>query len=232
MRTFLSILLVLALHSAKAATYYFSTSNGDDNRSSLQAQNPATPWKTLAKLNSIFYTLNPGDVILFNRGEVFSGSINVTKSGFTGLPITFGAYGAGNKPVITGLSTLTNWVSLGNGIWESYNPSLGGKVNTLLINEAPQEMGRFPNSNTPNKGYKTIKSYVSNTSITDYELSGSPNWTGAEVVIRKRGAVIDRDYINNHSGSTIYYNSSTNYGPAANDFGYFIQNHFGTLDQF
>src|SRR5687767_4863884 len=131
MRAFLSLLLVFALHSAKATTYYFSTSNGDDNRSSFQAQNPATPWKTLAKLNSMFYIINPGDVILFNRGEVFSGSINVIRSGFNGLPITFGAYGVGNKPVITGLATLTNWVSLGNGIWESYNPALGAKVNTL-----------------------------------------------------------------------------------------------------
>ena len=57
-----------------AAKYYFSSQSGDDSRTSLQAQNPATPWKTLNKLNT-FMNLQPGDSVLFKRGETFYGTL-------------------------------------------------------------------------------------------------------------------------------------------------------------
>src|SRR6476646_4597409 len=84
----------------KGANYYFSTSTGDDSRTVTDAQNPATPWKTLNKLNSFFSSLKPGDSILFKRGDIFYGSITITKSGTSLLPIVFSTYGIGNRPVI------------------------------------------------------------------------------------------------------------------------------------
>jgi hypothetical protein len=90
--------------NANANNYYFSSSTGDDNRSSSEAQNPSTPWKTLQKLNSFLSNLNAGDYVYFKRGDVFNGSIVVTKSGSTGMPITFTAYGNGSKPIISGLA--------------------------------------------------------------------------------------------------------------------------------
>ena len=107
--------LLLSIY-ANSAAYYFSSSSGDDNRSSAQAQNPNTPWRTISKLNSFFNNLRPGDYVYFNRGETFYGSINVIKSGASGSPIIFSAYGSGSKPVITGLSTVSNWAYVGNGI--------------------------------------------------------------------------------------------------------------------
>src|SRR5690554_6465772 len=83
---FLCLALIIP---AKATTYYFSSSSGDDNRSSQDAQNPATPWKSLDKLNSIFSSLQPGDSILFKSGDVFTGSIVVTTSGNAGASIIF-----------------------------------------------------------------------------------------------------------------------------------------------
>ena len=67
--------------SIKATDYYFSSSNGDDSRSAIEAQNPSTPWKTISKLNIISGTLNAGDRVLFQRGDVFYGSITMGKSG-------------------------------------------------------------------------------------------------------------------------------------------------------
>src|SRR4029078_6284111 len=85
---------ILLTVNASATNYYFSSSSGDDNRSSSQAQNSATPWKTISKLNSIFSTLNGGDVIYFKRGDVFYGGITVSKSGSsTSSLIKFDAYG-------------------------------------------------------------------------------------------------------------------------------------------
>jgi hypothetical protein len=62
---------------------------GNDNRTPKQAQNPSTPWKTLNKLNSYSGNLEPGDHILFKRGETFFGSITINKSGTSDSPIVF-----------------------------------------------------------------------------------------------------------------------------------------------
>ena len=47
-------------------------------------------------------TFVPGDQILFRRGDKFTGGITVTKSGTAGNPLTFGSYGVGELPEITG----------------------------------------------------------------------------------------------------------------------------------
>ena len=173
-----TLLLLLSFSCVKAATYYFSTSQGDDSRSMQQAQNSATPWKTIAKLNAIFSSLNAGDVIMFNRGEVFEGAIIATKSGVAGNPIVFSAYGTGAKPVISGFVTLGSWVNKGNGIWEARLNSETSVLNMVTLDNVPQAMGRYPNSDAANKGYLTIDSYIGNTQITDSELAGAPDFTG------------------------------------------------------
>src|SRR5215475_9054 len=123
MKNLLLSLLVakLALLSgiAGATTYYFSTSDGDDSRTNAQAQNSSTPWKSIDKLNSIFSSLMPGDKLLFKRGDVFYGTINPSKSGSAGSPIVFGAYGNGEKPIISGFVIIGTWTSIGNGLYEA-----------------------------------------------------------------------------------------------------------------
>src|SRR5690554_3302145 len=113
----LILFLFLQYNYSLAARYYFSVS-GDDSRTSAQAQNPSTPWKSISKLNAIFASLKPGDEVLFKRGETFYGSIHINASGSQGRPITIGAYGSGDKPIITSLVSLNNWTSVGNGIYE------------------------------------------------------------------------------------------------------------------
>ncbi|HZG25083.1 MAG TPA: right-handed parallel beta-helix repeat-containing protein, partial [Chitinophagaceae bacterium] len=228
MRYLILLLALIGSDRLYANNYYFSMSAGDDSRSAAEAQNPSTPWRTLDKLNSIIGMLNPGDFVFFSRNDVFEGSIVITRSGTSALPITFGAYGSGAKPVISGLSTFSNWTSTGNGTWESPSPA-SSRVNVVLLNHIARPIGRWPNRDAANSGYLNYEGYSGNTQITDNDLPGYPNWTGGEVVIRKVRWVIDRSVITQHSGNTIHYNSESHYG-ASYKHGYFIQNHPATLD--
>lgn len=222
--------LFFQINSVVAAKYYFSTTSGNDSRSPTQAQNPNTPWKSISKLNSIFHSLKPGDEILFKRGDVFYGTINISRSGTSSSPIVIGSYGTGAKPVITSLITLKNWKSIGNGIYESADKSLNKEVNVVLINNKIQELGRYPNSDAPNGGYLTITSHSGNNSVSSSELSSSSNFSGGEVVIRKNQWIIDRHRISSHSGNKINYIPSGSYRPS-NGYGMFVQGHIKTLDK-
>jgi len=231
-KIFFLVYNVLLINSVKGATYYFSSSNGNDSRTTTQARNPSTPWKSLSKLNSFFAHLRPGDSVLLKRGEVFFGSLTISQSGTASSPIVVGAYGNGNKPVISGLVALSAWTYLGNGIYESAsNAALGNTVNMVVMNGVVRQMGRYPNANAANDGYITYTSHVGQTSITGHGLQSWPNWTGGEVVIRPIRHVLDRCLITNHSGSTITYKKASSFQPI-DGYGFFIQNHIKTLDQF
>lgn len=231
MKFLVSLFLLGLFYSANANTYYFSSVSGDDSRSSIQAQNSSTPWKSINKLNAIFTSLQPGDQVLLKRGETFIGTITMTKSGSGSMPIIISAYGSGSKPVITSLVTLSSWTANSGyaGVYESYvNGISSSQVNILLMNGSQKAIGRFPNSTASNKGYLTLESHSGNTSIYDKDLSSSPNWKGGDIVLRTNRWMIDRSTITGHSGGTITYNSIPS--PARDGYGYFIQNHIQTLD--
>jgi parallel beta-helix repeat protein len=234
MKILLSLVLsVTFFQFARASNYYFSAASGNDDRTPRQAQNPSTPWKTLSKLNAYFSSLQPGDQVLLKRGETFYGSISVSSSGTASAPIVIGAYGTGNKPVITSLVTLSGWTADNTykGVYES-SPvsSVSSNVNIVLLNGRVQQIGRYPNIDAANKGYLIFESHQGTASITDNELSSPVNWTGAQLVLRAKRWVIDRDLITSQSGNTIFYNASSRYQPQ-DKYGYFIQNDIRTLDQ-
>ncbi len=221
---------------AKANNYYFSSSQGDDSRTATQAQSPGTPWKTLNKLNSFFSTLKPGDSVLFKSGDTFYGTITINASGTSSSPIVLGAYGAGVKPVITGFTAISSWTNLGGGIYESSSAmSALSTCNMVTIddgrNQIPYAMGRYPNANATNRGYLTYQSHSGQTSITSNQISGAPNFVGGEVVIRSLRSVIDRCKITAQTSTTVTYTAVSHYIPT-NNYGFFFQNHPGTLDQF
>lgn len=233
----LCLLVLFALLVCKidsyAATYYFSSSIGNDSRTAAQAQSESTPWKSIEKLNSIMGSLSPGDKILFKRGEVFYGTIQVSKSGNSGAPIIFGAFGTGAKPVLTTMSIVNNWSSLGNGIYVSnldVNPE--GRLNILTVDDKIQELGRFPNFNDANKGFKTITSTNGSNQISSNDFSSTDNWTGGEIVIRKTPWVHDKHIITASSSSSVSFNANPSKYPVSADYGFFIQNHIKTLDQY
>ena len=209
------IIAFLISSTIASATDYYISSSGNDANNGLSS---STPWKTIAKVNSSFSTLKPGDRILFNRGGTFYGTIIVTKSGSAGSPITIGAYGTGNKPIITGFTTISGWTNEGNGIYSKVITA-ESQTNMVTIDGVNTGMGRYPKST-----YLIYESFSTNTSITDNELGNATNWTGAEAIIRKNDWTLDRCSITNHSGNTLTYASlGTNQNATAN-YGYFIQN--------
>jgi parallel beta-helix repeat protein len=212
---------------AHAKNYYLS-SNGSDN---YDGTSPLTPWQTLGKLNSFFGNLQPGDSVLFRRGETFYGSITINKSGQAGLPIVISAYGLGEKPVITGFTAVSSWTNLGGGIYESTSSiDAGLTIKTVSIDNVLVPMGRYPNANSPNGGYLTYTSHNSNTSISGSSLPFIP--TAATLVLRENAWRIDKLQITAYSGGAITYTGGSTYYSPTDGFGYFIQNHLGTLDQF
>ena len=220
------MLSVFLTPGAKAGNYYFSTSVGDDSRTMMQASNPATPWKTINKLNAYAANLTGGDTVLFKRGDTFYGAISVKKSGDELNPIVFDAYGLGDNPVISGLTTVNTWDYIGKGIYQSSCILYAGSRYQLIIDGVQQAIGRYPNT-----GYLAFEFHIGNSSIVDNELPGSPNWTNADVVIKKNRWIIDVSRITVHAANRISYEAVSPDEPK-DGFGYFIQNDPETLDQF
>ncbi len=230
---FLLVFCLVSGNGLLANIYYFSTSIGDDRRTAEQARKISTPWRSIEKLNAIMPILEPGDSVLFLRGDVFVGAITVLESGTASKPIVFAAYGDKNKPdpEINGRVTLTNWAKYTGSIWVTDGALLSDSVNYFTINGKAYSMGRYPNADETADGYLHIENADSCLSITDDELKEYPDWTGAELVMKPKRWLINRNHISKHEGHTIWYNSYTSYVPIKN-FGYFIQNHLKTLDRF
>ena len=76
----LAVFSVLVMSSAGwAATYYVDATNGND--SNLETSQ-SDPWKTIAKVNSSNF--QPGDNILFKRGEIWREKLIVQSLGIEG----------------------------------------------------------------------------------------------------------------------------------------------------
>ena len=79
-----------------ARTFYVDGVNGSDSNDGLT---PGSAWKTPARAQRHQY--NPGDSLLFHRGQIFDGYLVFTSSGTYTEPITVSAYGEGRAPLLT-----------------------------------------------------------------------------------------------------------------------------------
>ena len=220
----ITILLLIFSINSFAATYYISSSYTGSNGTSNGSQSrPYISWAHLP-------TIVAGDFILFKRGESFLGTLPI-QSGSKGNPITYGAYDTGDLPIITGLTQVTAWNTKdANGIVESTNAvSALNTLQMVTINDLNTPKARFPKRKTSNKGWRNFTSRTT-TSLTDNTISGKPNFTGGEIVVRVRHDIIDRRVIDNHAGSMFTWATSLS-GVHDNriGFGYFLQNHYEAL---
>ena len=97
-----------------STNYYIDATNGSDKNSGTSQ---FSPWQTLHKINSSWNRFLPGDSLLFKRDEIWSlpraarALIYIppnTLHGTIEQPIVFGAYGIGEKPIISVANSNTN----------------------------------------------------------------------------------------------------------------------------
>lgn len=219
MKNSITIILFLLLQTTYATNYYVSNSGDDANNGNSRG----TSWRTLNKVNSASF--RAGDSILFKRGDTFYGSLRLKASGTVSNPIIFGAYGNGIKPVITGFTNVTSWTNLGGNIWESSIAiSSLTSCNMVVIKGKNTPMGRYPNV-----GYLPYQSHNTGTSLTSSSLTGTPNWSGANVVMRRERWYTEVDTIISQRGGTLNFTNQGRF-KLKDNWGFFIQNDIRTLD--
>ena len=108
-------MLFFLVSVASATTYYVDSSGGSDSQ---DGKSIATAWKSIGKVNASSF--QPGDSILFKRGEKWYETLNVSSSGTETSPIFYGVYGSGPAPVITGQRVYNgNWSVQSGNVWKT-----------------------------------------------------------------------------------------------------------------
>jgi polysaccharidase protein len=78
-------------------TYYVDSVTGSDTNAGLSSDAPLASLVALEKI-----VLSPGDTVLFARGSTYNDQLDIKNSGSLANPISFGAYGDGDAPLIHG----------------------------------------------------------------------------------------------------------------------------------
>jgi parallel beta-helix repeat protein len=198
--------------TAHAATYYVDATNGNDPNDGLSTE---SAWKTIHKVNGTNF--NPGDSILFKRGETWREQLNVRSSGEEGNPITFGAYGE----VITGWSLYDEEKNI-------YVADVASEITQLFVDGKRQTLARWPNS-----GWQNIDAdSADNTSLYSESLTQpSDYWAGATIVIKTISWKIETKTViaNSQNEHSIAWNGDTNYIPKEGH-GFYLEGKFEEID--
>jgi len=199
--------------------HFVSSSEGADDNTGLSA---SAPWKTLDKVNTA--PLDAGDAILFKRGDMWSGTVTVSASGTAGNPITYGAYGVGEKPRIYGSEEITGWTLHSGNI---YKATVSHDITQLFVEGRRANLARYPKA-----GYIRITTvepptqFVS-TSLPSQELDYYKNamWAGkTNLYTMSQRTVVASD------GQTIALDSEPHWELDVNE-GFFLANKLVFLTQ-
>lgn len=113
---FLLILQVIIIQPLRSQTsYYVDSARGDD---SFMGTSPQKAWKSVNKVNSA--ALNPGDSVLFKRGETWREGYLHPKSGNKTARVYYGSYGKGKLPLLLGSQNknqVSDWKLDSMNIW-------------------------------------------------------------------------------------------------------------------
>lgn len=134
---FLSFIFLITLFPQ--TTYYVSSSQGNDSNSGTSEN---SPWKTITKVNSSNF--NPGDNILFKRGDKWAGSELVIKnSGNSENRIIFSAYGNGKKPILTLKAEINKtWNQFNSEVWYITAPIQAIPIERMWFNDLEKEQAK------------------------------------------------------------------------------------------
>ena len=156
-RIFIIVLLVWS-SLASATTYYVSSSTGSDSNSGTSS---STAWRTIAHVNG--QSFQPGDSVLFKRGDAWNESLAPASSGSSGNPITFDAYGSGAAPNLTGYYAVpaTAWVLVTGNAWKAPVPATYTTVNFCLFGSVwGQKVGAASSNLTAQWDFYLANGYV------------------------------------------------------------------------
>jgi hypothetical protein len=147
----------LARAGESGRTFFVNSASGDD---SFDGLSPQSPWRSLSKVNAA--EVRPGDRVLFQRGGSWRGTL-IPRSGRTGAPVTYGAYGEGARPLLLGSVSRSepgDWHPEGDNLWATSRPTVvdlglpadfavaawsvytegGAKVKTTVLAGAPASL--------------------------------------------------------------------------------------------
>ena len=198
--------------------YYVSTSGNDAS----VGTSPASAWQTLSKVNSTLAAAGGPITILFNRGNVWTGSIAVPSITGTsaGNRVKFGSYGSGLRPVIRGsenVSTSLTWsVSADPNIWYC-DISMPG-VGMLIVDDA---------ISYPCRSAQQVIDSGTATSITDTAFLTGVSYVGAQCTHKGSKYSAETQTIETHNtvSGTITWSETNNPNDGQTDYGYYIYNH-------
>ena len=215
--------------NANAVDYYVSGNGNDawDGKSAEYTGGVSGPWLTLDKVNQQMAHLE-GGTVLFRCGDLFEGMLEIT-----GDNLRFGAYGDGERPVLSGARfPEADWTPVAGqtNVYKQVLPSGVTDVTLLLRENKSLPLGRTPNGDLmSNAAFYDFNSRTL-TSLTDPELSDAEELAGAEIVLRQNVWTYSAYRITSIEGSTINFLNDRPRGIRQDEAGYFFQKHIKTLD--
>ncbi len=213
----ISMALIFISTISSATTYYVSPFGNDTNSGTSQS----SPWRTIGRLQSLQYTLLPGDQILFERGGSYPGQLSINSSGTATSPIVIGSYGSGELPEISGYITPSGWTQYQGNIW---SVPVSQSVKYVHVGNETMTLARYPNT-----GWMRV-STSNTTNLTSGDIIQAANyWNGAELVIRSTGWCYENSIINSSTTGSITYNPIV-FNPGDLQWGFFIHNKLSELD--
>ncbi len=169
MKTLLALAVILQYMPCPlmASMYYVSPAGNDAN----SGTSSNLPWKTITKVNGA--SLSPGDLVQFQGGQSFTGSVTV-KSGTTNSPIIYTSYGTGpavinsgslNGAAGSGVSgiVVSNLDFIGNGYTSNSSAgiSISGQGNFVRVDSVESsgygEAGIYFTTSSSGKGYANVR---------------------------------------------------------------------------
>lgn len=194
--------------------YYYISPNGNNTDGLTEA----TAFNNISSLSGI--TLTDTTIVMIERGYTYYGSATLLGGGSVSNNAIIRSYGSGDYPIISGINTIAAWTNLGGNLWESTSAvSTLSSLRVVMVDDVIVAMGRTPSAGD---WYDVQSATASSITSTDVD-SAVVDWTGADVVIRKRHWILDSDTITLHSGNTINHDGSATYTPSPLN-GFYIQN--------
>lgn len=166
--------------SADAGTTYYVSTTGND---SDPGTSPSTPWASLTKVDAT--TFQPGDRILFEDGDTWSGQLWPKGSGTADAPITIGDYGSGTKPAIAGAGAVPDAVK----IWDQQYWTITGldvSNNAPSTGTAGANLGDLRGIHIGGDDSQTLSGFVID-DVNVHDVTGVDNWIGGSAANDKPG---------------------------------------------